>query len=364
MIGDSLRFLVAKILAVSMASLFSMGCSGSSSSSNKPHHTTSGFRNIHNYHKSPTPGFLDLLKWRWERGGKDIPAVESYQFPLAKNDPEFLRSNDRETTLTWIGHATVLLQLNGKNILTDPNFSERASPTQWAGPKRVVPPGLPLKDLPRIDAVVLSHDHYDSLDSSTVWELFNRPGGDKTTFFVPLRLKEWFEDLGIQRVVEMDWWDRRQFDGLEIIAVPVHHWSKRGFFGRNQTLWAGWVIRSNDFSFLFAGDSGYTPHFKEIGDKLGPFDLAAIPIGAYEPRWFMKHYHITPEEAVRVHLDTRSKKSVAIHWGTFILTDEPLDEPPKRLKEAKEGRRVPKDDFVVLKHGQTIVLNKCESQSG
>ena len=175
------------------------------------------------------------------------------------------------------------------------------------------------------------------------------------TFFVPLGLKDWFQDLGINRVVELDWWDQYEERELIITAVPVQHWSKRSPFSRNKTLWAGWVVQSKNFRFLFAGDSGYTPHFKEIGDKLGPFDLAAIPIGAYEPRWFMRPHHITPEEAVQVHLDVRSKKSVAIHWGTFILTDEPLDEPPKRLKTARQNKGLSENEFLVFKHGETMV---------
>lgn len=356
MMCDRYRNLAANMFVIVIVSLFSMGCSGSAPDPGKPHHTEDGFRNVHNYHKSNSPGFLDFLKWRWQRNDKNIPSAESHNFPMAKNDPAFLRSNQTERTLTWIGHATVLLQIEGMNILTDPQFSERASPVQWAGPRRVVPPGLRLDELPHIDAVVISHDHYDSLDTGTIERLIARKGGMETTFFVPLGLKKWFEAAGARRVVEMDWWDRRELGPLEIIAVPVHHWSKRGLLGRNKTLWAGWVVRSKDFGFFFSGDSGYTPHFKEIGDRLGPFDLAAIPIGAYEPRWFMKHHHICPEEAVQAHLDVRARKSVAIHWGTFILTDEPLDEPPKRLQEAKEGLKVAPDDFLVLKHGQTIGL--------
>jgi L-ascorbate metabolism protein UlaG (beta-lactamase superfamily) len=141
------------------------------------------------------------------------------------------------------------------------------------------------------------------------------------------------------------------------MAVPVQHWSKRSMFSRNNTLWAGWVIKSDTFRFFFVGDTGYAPHFKTIGDKLGPFDLAAIPIGAYEPRWFMSKHHVNPEEAVQIHMDVQSKTSVAIHWGTFILTDEPLDEPPKRLSSALQEKQIPKEDFVVLQHGQTIILD-------
>ena len=153
-------------------------------------------------------------------------------------------------------------------------------------------------------------------------------------FFVPLGLSAWFKRLGISRVFELDWWDQREAKGFNVIAVPVQHWSLRISMARNMTFWAGWVVQSKDFRFFFAGDSGYTPVFKEIGQKLGPFDLSAIPIGAYEPRWFMRHHHMNPDEAVQVHLDIHSRKSVAMHWGTFILTDEPLDEPPKKLNAA------------------------------
>ena len=177
-----------------------------------------------------------------------------------------------------------------------------------------------------------------------------------TTFFVPLGLKNWFQDLGIHRVIELDWWDQYEEGGLKIVAVPVQHWSKRSFFSRNKTLWAGWVIQVAGFRFLFVGDTGYSAHFKETGDRLGPFDLCSIPIGAYEPRWFMRHHHINPEESVQVHLDVKCEKSVAIHWGTFILTDEPLDEPPAKLEEAKRQKGVPEGEFIVLEHGETIIL--------
>lgn len=342
-------------LAVICAALYSgVAFCDDSSRQTKTHHTRDGFRNLRPQNQ---PGFLGFLKWRWDRIWQDIPDPQSFRFPMAKNDPAYLRANHTETTLTWIGHATVLLQLKGKNILTDPHFSQRASPVQWAGPQRVVPSGLKLTDLPPIHIVVISHDHYDSLDTASILSLFQRRDGDKTTFFVPLGLKPWFERLGITRVVQLDWWDRYVLDGMEVIAVPVHHWSKRLLESRNKTLWAGWVVRTPDFRFFFAGDSGYDPLFKEIGRRYGPFDLAAVPIGAYEPRWFMRYHHMSPEEAVQVHVDVASKKSVAIHWGTFMLTDEPLDEPPKRLKEALRTEGLSPDEFVALKHGETIMLH-------
>ena len=157
--------------------------------------------------------------------------------------------------------------------------------------------------------------------------------------------------------MELDWWEQRRVGGLTVTAVPVQHWSKRGLFGRNRTLWAGWVVKSADFSFLFTGDSGYTALFEVIGQRLGPFDLAAIPIGAYEPRWFMKPHHMSPEEAVQAHLDLNSRKSVAIHWGTFILTDEPLHEPPARLVKELKKKGLSREDFLVPRHGETILLD-------
>ncbi len=311
------------------------------------------YRNIHD---SKEPAFIDFLRWRWTRFLRRIPPTEGNPFPLADTDRHFLKTNRTQTTLTWIGHATLLLQLSGKNILTDPHFSRRASPVQWAGPRRVVAPGLSIQDLPPIDVVVISHNHYDSLDRNSIINLFNRDGGQDTLFFVPLGLSAWFKRLGVSRVFELDWWDQREAKGLNVIAVPVQHWSQRIPLAKNTTLWAGWVVRSKDFRFFFAGDSGYTPLFKEIGQRLGPFDLSAIPIGAYEPRWFLRHHHMNPNEAVQVHLDVRSRKSVAIHWGTFILTDEPLDEPPRKLNAALKRLHIAQDEFVLLQQGESIIL--------
>ena len=334
--------------------IFTVNCTGQPSSVNKPHHTKNGFKNNEMHKRSK---FFDFLKWRWQRLWKDSPNKVPVSFPLAKNDPAFLKTNSDRIALTWIGHATLLLQVNGKNILTDPIFSERASPIQWAGPKRVVPPGIAFKSLPTIDFVVISHDHYDSLDKKTIIKLHQREGGDKTVFLVPLGLKDWFIRLGIQKVLDLDWWNEHRQVGLNFIAVPVQHWSKRSIFSRNKTLWAGWVISSDEFRFFFSGDSGYASHFKKIGSAYGPFDVSAIPIGAYEPRWFMKNHHMNPEEALQAHLDLRSRKSVAIHWGTFMLTDEPLEEPPKRLAKALADRGLLKKDFVVLQHGETMILD-------
>jgi L-ascorbate metabolism protein UlaG (beta-lactamase superfamily) len=344
---------VIRLIAMGTALVVFFSCVSPSTSADKPHHTPNGFRNIHTYEAN---SFWDFIKWRSKRADKEIPGPESYNFPLADNDPDRLKQNREHTTLTWIGHATLLLQLRGLNILTDPHFSKRASPVQWAGPVRAAPLGMTLDDLPPIDVVVISHNHYDALDTHSIRQLYRRPGGDNTRFYVPLGLKRWFVKQGIDRVIEMDWWDRQSDQSLEIIAVPTQHWSKRSLFSTNDSLWSGWVIASETYRFIFVGDTGYAPLFKEIGEKLGPFDLAAIPIGAYEPRWFMRKHHVNPEESVQIHMDIGSRKSVGIHWGTFILTDEPLDEPPKRLGAALKQNRISPEDFIVLQHGQTIPL--------
>ena len=317
-----------------------------------PHHTRGGFRNPDEH---SGPGLREFLRWQLQRRRHRVPGPEHYHFPLAGNDPEALRHNQERTTVTWIGHATLFMQMAGLNILTDPQFSERASPLPWLGPRRVVPPGIPLEALPAIDLVVVSHDHYDSLDRPTVRALRQREGGDRTRFLVPLGLGRWFRRLGIERVIELDWWEAAEAGPLTVTAFPVRHWSKRGLLGRNRTLWAGWTVCSAGFRFLFLGDTGYTSRLREVGERLGPFDLAAIPIGAYAPRWFMRYHHIDPEEAVQVMLDLKARRAIAIHWGTFILTDEPLDEPPRRLSRALQARGLAPETFRVLCHGETIL---------
>jgi L-ascorbate metabolism protein UlaG (beta-lactamase superfamily) len=322
----------------------------------KPHHTREGFRN--NY-LTVKPGHF--LKWQWERWTQGLPKPAppgGWNFPVVHPDVNFLKNNHDEHSATWIGHATVLLQLGGKNILTDPHFGERASPVSFAGPKRQTPLPMPLADLPHIDIVAISHNHYDHLDLGTVTALANQAGGSPR-FYVPLGLARWFHDAGIADVVELDWWDAREEGVLTIHCVPVQHWSERGLFDRNQTLWSGWVIETRDarpFRFFFAGDTGYSRDFRDIAARFGGFDLAALPIGAYAPRWFMQPQHIDPYEAVQIHKDLKARRSIAVHWGTFVLSDEPLDEPPKKLREALKVAGIPEDQFLVLKHGETLRL--------
>jgi len=312
--------------------------------------TANGFRN--NY---PQPERGSFWKWKWEQWRDGLPnkPAGGYHFETAQPETAYLKANRRDTTVTWIGHATVLFQTAGVNVLTDPQFSERASPVQFAGPKRVVPATPGLAGLPHIDAVLVSHDHYDHLDVASVKALARQPGGPPR-FFVGLGSKAWFADLGITDVVEMDWWQKVEFMGLDLHFVPVQHWSKRTLTDENQRLWGGWVVRQPAFSFYFAGDTGYSMDFSDVGRRFGGFDLAAIPIGAYEPRWFMHVMHVNPEESVRIHRDVKSRASLGIHWGTFDdLTDESLYEPPKVLAAEARKAGLAEGEFFVLKHGET-----------
>ncbi|MCP4298079.1 MAG: MBL fold metallo-hydrolase [Proteobacteria bacterium] len=320
-------------------------CQSMPKNKNLPHHGNDGFQNNPPI-KLPT--LLDVLKWRIGRPS-DQPKPTYKVVPDARKKLEYLKG---ENSITWIGHATVLLRLEGLTLLTDPFFSQYAFPVQFSGPERVVPPGIKLEELPPIDIVVISHNHYDHLDQPAVTKLAKLQ--PDALFLVPLRLKEWFLDQGITNVEELDWWQEKSFRNWNIIATPTHHWSRRSLFDTNETLWSGWAIKNKEFSFFFPGDTGYGPEFKKIGERLGPFDLAALPIGAYAPRWFMKSQHVNPEEAVKIHQDIGATSSLGIHWGTIYgLTDEPLDEPPQKLQEAIGKYQLEKGEFFILKHGES-----------
>ncbi|MBI1395033.1 MAG: MBL fold metallo-hydrolase [Betaproteobacteria bacterium] len=322
----------------------------------KPHHTEDGFRN--NYPSGWKRG--SFWKWQRERWAKGLPRTPDggWHFPLVHPDVAWIRANRDDPALTWIGHATFLLQLDGLNILTDPHLTGRASPLSFAGPERIVPPALGFHDLPHIDAVVVSHNHYDHLDAGTVERLARQAGGPPR-FFVPLGLKAWFAAQGIRDdVVELDWWDETELGGVTFTFTPVQHWSARTPWDRNRTLWGGWRIDAGEASVFFAGDTGYSQDFKDIRARLGPVDYALLPIGAYEPRWFMSVMHVNPEEAVKIHEDLEAGHSVAMHWGTFVLTDEPMDEPPRKLVQALRREGIPHERFWLLKHGETRRLDQ------
>jgi N-acyl-phosphatidylethanolamine-hydrolysing phospholipase D len=269
--------------------------------------------------------------------------------------PDFKPNPVEGVIVTWLGHATVLVQLEGKAFLTDPVFAEHCSPISFAGPKRLRPPPCTVKDLPQIDAVVISHNHYDHLDYSTVTDL-NERFGEKLRWYVPMGLRSWFTHSGCTNVVEKTWWDEEIFGDskIKIISLPAQHWSLRSGFDRYKTLWCGWAIKGERDSFFFAGDTGYCPEFKNIGHFYGPFTIAAIPIGCYSPRWFMTPQHIDPAEAVKIHNEIRAKNSLAIHWGTYAMgSNEPVLEPKRKLLEEVLKANLTNETFFTLRHGES-----------
>jgi L-ascorbate metabolism protein UlaG (beta-lactamase superfamily) len=315
-----------------------------------PHHTAEGYRN--NY---PHEGKQSFWAWKWEqlRDGVPEPPPGGWKIPFMRTDAAALRANATRATATWIGHSAFLVQLAGQNVLVDPQFSPRASPVAFAGPRRIV--GLPIEiaELPRIDVVLTSHNHYDHLDLATVKQLAAMPSGSPL-FLVPLGLKRWFIDQGIERVEELDWWQERESAGVTYTLVPVQHWSKRTLWDANQTLWGGWVIAGAGLRLVHTGDLGYSRDAQDIGERLGPFDLAFIPIGAYAPRWFMKSHHVDVPEALQVRADLRAARAIGMHWGTFEkLTDEPLDEPPRELARLRAAAGLEPGQFDVFRIGET-----------
>jgi L-ascorbate metabolism protein UlaG (beta-lactamase superfamily) len=313
------------------------------------------FRN--NY---PHAGKESFWAWKWEqvRNGVPEPPPGGWQIPHMRTDAAALRANTSQPTATWIGHAAFLLQLAGMNILVDPHFSERASPVQFTGPRRIVPLPVELAELPRIDVVLTSHNHYDHLDLATVRRLAAQPGGSPL-FLVPLRLKAWFNEQGIANVEELDWWQSHAELPVRFTLVPVQHWSKRTLWDTNHSLWGGWVLEGGGLRVIHTGDLGYSRDAAVIGARLGPFDLAFIPIGAYAPRWFMKVMHVDVPEAVQLRQDLRAARAIGMHWGTFErLTDEPLDEPPRVLEAERAARGLPREAFDVMRIGETRSIVK------
>jgi N-acyl-phosphatidylethanolamine-hydrolysing phospholipase D len=269
------------------------------------------------------------------------------------NDGAFLRENARHSTptVTWIGHATVLVQMNHVSFLTDPIWSDTASPVSFAGPRRFVAPGVALDALPPIDFVLISHNHYDHLDLATLAALAARD--PETRFFVPLANGDLLREAGIANVHELDWGESREHEGVRVHCLPSQHWSRRGARDERRSLWASWAVTGSERRFYFAGDTGYFAGFAEIARALGPFDLAALPIGAYEPVEMMKSSHLNPEEAVRAAVDLHARRALAIHYATFDLSDEPLDEPPRRYLDAAETNALGRDNGWVLRIGET-----------
>jgi L-ascorbate metabolism protein UlaG (beta-lactamase superfamily) len=285
-----------------------------------------------------------VLRWATSRQPKPWPErVES----RARYEPREPRAG--ELLITFVNHSTFLIQSPGVALLTDPVWVLRASPVQWAGPARVCDPGIPFDRLPPVDVVLVSHNHYDHMDLATLRRLQHRFGSRIVT---TLGNKAFLERRGLRDVVELDWWTTHE----GITATPAQHFAARTPLDRNRTLWAGFTVSFAGRRLFFTGDSGYAAHFADIGMRLGPFDAALVPIGAYEPRWFMSAAHLNPEEAVRAHLDLRSRLSIAMHFGCFQLTDEAIDEPVRDLARALELHGVSHSMFRVLDPGDTLAI--------
>jgi L-ascorbate metabolism protein UlaG (beta-lactamase superfamily) len=273
---------------------------------------------------SPRRGFSDVLRWKLVepfRGARPAPPLET-PFATPRRDPDRDLILSGEPSLTWIGHASFLLSLGGLRILLDPVFAPRVGPVP-----RLAPPGLALADLPDIDVVIISHNHRDHLDAWTIKRI-----GPKPTYIVPLGNANLIRKCGGNTIIELDWWETTSVGRTEITIVPSRHWSMHLPWDRNEALWGGCVIRAPEGTAYHSGDTAFFDGFQEIGERAGPIDWAMLPIGAYEPRWFMEPQHMCPEEAVLAAMALKARRLVAMHWGTFRLTDEPIHEPPERAR--------------------------------
>ena len=291
--------------------------------------------------------FQDLLR----RATDDIETKIDYI--EISNDWESLDFEEDDNYGVWVGHSTFLIKKNGITILTDPVFSDRASPFKNIGPKRLIPPAIPLKQLPPIDFITISHNHYDHLDIRSLKDLYLL--NSNTIFLVPAGDKKLLERQKIENVYEYEWWEGYLSDELKITFTPVQHWSKRGLFDRNKSLWGGWFFEFNDFSIFHAGDTGYSEDFKSTRIKLGSPKYAFIPIGAYDPEWFMAESHVNPEDAVQIMLDLGAENSFGMHWATFKLTDEDTLEPRERLDAEVKNKKI--NSFIAPIPGSIINLD-------
>lgn len=295
-------------------------------------------------------GLKEVFKWMMNRErGKWI---ENKTEVYGKHPLSIEKENIR---ITFVNHSTFLIQVDGLNILTDPVWSKRTSPFSWVGPQRMRLPGIKFEDLPRIHAVLISHNHYDHLDLPTMRTIF---GANHPQIITPLGVKAFFDKESITGANDLDWWQEIKLnDSVSVQSVPAQHFSGRGMLDRDATLWCGYVIKTSRGNIYFAGDTGYNETtFKEIGERTsGGIKISLIPIGAYKPEWFMSPIHVSPEEAVKVHLDVRSQSSIGMHFGTFPLADEGYEDPIVDLNEALKKYNIPHEKFVVLKEGEVKI---------
>lgn len=309
------------------------------------------------FHNPSFPGLMASARrrevFRWMLTRKRDPDPDPRKaFPIRRNADLAAPTGDG-VRMTWVGHSTLLIQAGGRSILTDPMFSARCFPVQWAGPKRAVPPGVPFRELPPIDAVVVSHAHYDHLDDATIRRL-----GPRSAYLVPKGLGPWMRKRGLNRIREMDWWYEEELLDLKVTCLPAQHFSARTPFDTNKSLWCSWMIEVAGWTIYFGGDSGYFPGYRQIAARFPSIDVAALPIGAWKPRFVMKPVHLNPPEAVQAFRDLGARHFVPIHWGTFKLTDEALDQPPRALRKIWEENQLPPERLVMLAHGESRLFER------
>jgi N-acyl-phosphatidylethanolamine-hydrolysing phospholipase D len=304
-------------------------------------------------------GIGGLIKWMLTRRRIEAaPELTVKPVPIASPAIPVRSTN---LTVTWIGHTTFLIQCDGINILTDPIWSHRASPVSFAGPTRIVPPPISLAALPPIDVSFISHDHYDHLNDATVRQLIAR--FPDMQWVTPLEVGSFLKKRGARNVTEFDWWDEAVIHGIQVGCTPARHFSGRYPWNRNATLWCGYALSFSNARVFFAGDTALHPEFRSIAERFGPFDAAILPIGAYEPRWFMRAVHMTPEDCVAAfgNLLSGNKgtlcRMIAAHWGTFKLTDEPVMEPPHLARSSWINAGYPEEPLWILRHGETRSLS-------
>ena len=291
--------------------------------------------------------FGDMLQWIRSDIEPEITKIE------LSSDWQKLNLSEDDNYAIWIGHSTFLIKKSGVTILTDPIFSKRASPFKNIGPKRLIPPAIPLDAIPHIDIVTVSHNHYDHLDIHSLKKISKKH--PEAIFLVPAGDEKLLKRKKIKNVYNFDWWESIEHKGFVITFTPVQHWSKRSLFDRNKSLWGGWFFKHKDYSLYHAGDTGYSKDFIDTKIKLGSPKYAFIPIGAYDPEWFMAESHVNPEDAVQIMLDLEAEKAFGMHWATFVLTDEDTIEPKIRLE--KEIMKYKDLDFISVVPGSIINLD-------
>ena len=295
----------------------------------------------------------DVLKWRRSSTFAVWPKAVDIDPPPLPEAPQ-----DGTLCATWINHATVLLQTRHANIITDPVFSERVSPLSWAGPRRVHPPAIALQDLPDIHVILLTHDHYDHCDKQSLRHFAARPR--PPVIVAPLGNENLLRNYGFndEHIIELDWWEAHEFaHGFHVRATPARHWSNRLSGKRNHRLWSGFFLQAAGRTVYYSGDTAWDDFmFADIRKRCGEPDLGIIPIGAYEPRWFMSSQHCNPAEAVRIHQAVGASTSLGVHWGTFQLTDEAREAPPQALTLAREAASLPPESFQAVAPGESLTV--------